>query len=106
MQFKNMTPHVVTVVDAEGGVIASFEPSGEIARVATSAEVVENIGGVDIYRVEMGDTNIPDPEEGVGLIVSTMIMTSFPERKDLFAPYGLVRNEEGTVIGCQGLSRN
>lgn len=106
MLFKNLTPHSVNIVDGEGNVVATFEPSGEIARVATTAEVVENINGVPIYRVEMGETNLPDEEEGVGLIVSTMILTSLPDRKDLYAPHGLVRDSEGRVVGCQGLSRN
>ena len=36
----NLTPHAIVLMDEEGSVIATFPPSGQVARVNTSVEVV------------------------------------------------------------------
>ena len=49
---------------------------------------------------------LPEPEEDVILIVANAVSDAAPAyRGDLMSPGNLIRNEDGTVIGCDGLTR-
>lgn len=102
MQFINLTPHRVVVID--GPVI---EPSGEVARVAQSYEQVGNEGGVPLFRTVLGQVEgLPDPQPGVMYVVSGMVRAALPHRSDLASPGQLVRDDQGRVTGCRGLIIN
>lgn len=107
MEFQNLTPHNINVVDSEGNEVVSIPPSGEVARLAVDSVQVDTINGVDIYRSEFGEVEgLPEPKEGAMYIVSALVRTGFPNRSDLLSPGTLVRDEEGKPVGCQGLVTN
>jgi hypothetical protein len=87
MPFVNCTPHAIVMNDGR-----TFEPSGHIARVATSFEETAEIAGIPVYRIETGAvTGLPPEAEGVFYIVSAMVLganNSLREgrRYDLVAP--------------------
>ena len=99
--FVNLTPHRMVVVDGP-----TIEPSGEIARIDTSHEVVDLIDGVKVYATVFGEiVGLPDPVEGVTLIVSALVAMR-AGRDDVMSPGQLVRDSEGRVIGCEGFIRH
>lgn len=111
VRFVNMTPHAVNWID-QSGVSWVFPPSGEVARIAATTERCGtlNVTNFDV-RVPLsstvfGESNVPDPEEGVTLIVSRMVVAAHPEREDLVFPNEIVRNEAGQVVGCRSFSRD
>jgi hypothetical protein len=82
----NLTPHAVSLADADGNVIATFPPSGQVARVATTTEVVGELMGRPISRTTFGKpTGIPDPQEGVVFLVSTVVAKE-ARRPDVVSP--------------------
>jgi hypothetical protein len=67
----NLTPHPVSLADAEGNVIATLPPSGQVARVTTAAEAVGEVGGVPVRRTVFGEVSgLPAPREGVWYLYS------------------------------------
>lgn len=108
---KNLTPHEVCIYDMVGteyDLNLVIEAGEEVARVACKYQKVDKVvEGVAIYRTVFGEvTGLPDYEEGIYLLVSTIVREALPLRSDLVSPGQLLRNEEGQVIGCLGLVGN
>ena len=101
--FINLTPH--TVNEVESG--QAFPPSGEVARVSTTNEVVGEAGGVNLYATSYGDVvGLPAPQDGTMYVVSGLVRAAVPERHDVVSPGALVRNEAGQPTGCSGFVVN
>lgn len=110
MNYINLTPHVLNIHHATGGVI-TVAPSGEVARVATLSEAQPSLGidgvSIPVVKTTFGEvTGLPDPREGIVYIVSRLVLEAVKDaRPDVFAPGELVRDADGRPIGCKGLSR-
>lgn len=111
-QVINLTPHTINLVAEDGTQLLSLESQG-VARVASTTEVV---GHLQVGEVVVPQTHttfgevegLPDPEPGVGYIVSNMVISALVQhgrldRNDLFTPGLQVRDEQGRVIGCRSL---
>ena len=103
MTIINLTPHRLNIQDLTGDFIV-VEPSGTVARVAVSLEETKVLDpGIQIYSATYGEvTDLPEPAEGVSLVVSGMVAAATP-RADVFSPGDLIRDSEGKPIGCRGL---
>lgn len=104
--FRNLTPHAVNIV-REDNTVLTIEPEETPARVSMTVAKVSELDGVGIYASQYGEvTDLPEPEEGVWLIVSRMVLAASPERHDLLVPGTLIRDDAGNVTGCKGLSQS
>mgnify|MGYP003348687737 CR=1 FL=1 len=102
MRFLNLTPHPIVVV---GG--PTIPPSGTVARCATVSRSAGEHQGVALVRATFGEVvDLPDPEEGVLLVVSALVRAAVPHRGDVASPGDLVRDGSGAVIGCRNLVVN
>lgn len=102
----NLTPHAVSIHDADGNLIVTVEPAGVPARCSTQREQVGEFDDIPLYRTRYGEvTGLPDPEPGTILIVSGMVRAAVAHRTDLWQPGEAVRDAAGQVIGCIGLSQ-
>lgn len=107
MLFKNLTPHIITILDDDNTLVMSLRPQGIVARVQSRCEVVAVVGGVPLQRQVLGQIqDLPEPAEGFLLVVSAMVRMALPERKDLCSPGDLVRGTDGNPVGCKGLVCN
>ena len=78
MEIINLTPHVVRLNNG-----TEFPPSGIVCRVFSAYEETEP----GFFRVKFGEViGLPDPKPETRYIVSGMILSALPERKDLIAP--------------------
>lgn len=114
MKLVNLTPHTVTIIGDH--CVQEFPPSGKIARVDVRVDrignVIKNIPLV-VQRVA-GIEGLPDPQEGVGYIVSNMVLQALKgqgiNRTDCYAPdtspEGIVKNYSGKTIGVRGLTQS
>jgi len=103
----NATPH--TVNETETGI--EFPVSGLVVRVASSSELATEItiGNkiIQSYRTTFGEVEgLPEQQIGVFYIVSGLVLSALPNRKDLLAPGELARDESGRAIGCKGFRTN
>jgi len=108
MKLINLTPHVINLHRADGGVM-SVHPSGEVARVSQERTQIGWVRNVPIVTTKPGRvTGLPafEADEDAGYIVSAMVRLALPNRIDLFSPADLVRDEAGNVIGCRALEGN
>lgn len=107
MEFINLTPHNISIVDPLTKEIKrEFKASGELARVTTSTEVVDNIDGIEITVTRFSEVyGLPEPEDGKIYLVSLAVAQRVTGRKDVLVPNGSVRDNEGRIIGCTSLAR-
>jgi hypothetical protein len=98
--FVNLTPHTINEVTSG----TKFPVSGQVARVKASTETVDIHAGIPLYQSVFGEIEgLPDPQEGVMYIVSSLALNAVPkERVDVVAPGNVTRNENGEVVGCCG----
>lgn len=100
----NLTPHTVNIVTESG--IIDYPASGRIARVSARTQVIGKLGNIPITRTVYGEVEgLPEPEEGVIYIVSSLVAQRVPERTDVFVPSESVRDDQGRIIGCKSLGR-
>lgn len=102
----NLTPHPIVVLDADGGVAVTVEPSGCTARLSTEQagrwELVVDGATIEVSQIaERGPAELPEAEPGVYLVVSSVVAAARPGRPDLLVPDDLVRDVNGAVIGCR-----
>ena len=99
----NMTPHAV-VMYKDGQVAMTFESQG-VARARQSDETVGTLLGFDTVRSVFGACEgLPDFVEGTFVVVSAITgnaaKASGRRTDDLLLTSGLVRDEDGKILGC------
>ena len=108
MNIVNLTPHDINIVDKRGGKVADFKGSGidGSARVSTDTKQIGDINGVPLFDVVFGDvTGLPDAIDGTMFIVSGMVKSARPDRKDLLIVANTVRDDKNRIIGALGFSK-
>jgi hypothetical protein len=114
----NLTPHEVTLVGEDGGVLLRIPPSGIVARVREETDAAGEItvcpggpltGGVEVPLVKRAwgpVEGLPEPQFRTVYITSSLVAQAAwaQGRRDVVAPGELVRDAEGRVIGCKNLS--
>lgn len=113
MLFENLTPHALNVKTTKGDFVTIPPSNRGPARVIYDHLPPEQVsyGGLAEFEVTVAGSpreivGLPDPEEGVVLIVAKAVSDAAPAgRGDLMSPGRLLRDEDGTVIGCDGLTR-
>ena len=105
MTLINLTPHEVVLCGQH--ILAS----GQQARVSMTRKQTGTIDldgtTVPIYSTILGTvTGLPPVNEGIGYIVSAMVRSAAPERRDIYSPADLLRDSSGAVIGCNSLDAN
>ena len=104
MEIRNCTSLVLNIIKQDGEVL-DLPPCGVVPRCSQSEECVLVIGDIALTRQTFGDVvDLPEPEKDVMLVVSRLVASACPDRSDLLVPGPLVRDSEGKVIGCRGLS--
>lgn len=112
MIYRNLTPHALKVRTLDGTYITIVPDKRGAARVVYDRLPPEQIT-IDGHEVAVAVAGapreiigLPEAEEGVVLIVAKAVSDAAPAwRGDLMSPGRLIRDEDGTVIGCDGLTR-
>jgi hypothetical protein len=99
---KNLTPHPITVCDSEGNVMKTIVSEGLVRLQATTVSADFAVDGVPVTKTVFGSPEgLPEPQEGVFLIVSQLVKSALPNRGDLLVPAEVVRDSEGKILGCK-----
>jgi hypothetical protein len=98
--FINLTPHLVHLVNGDNKLVAEF-PADEAGPARLKAETVPFPGTIFSRTVYGQPTGLPEPTPGIWLIVSQIVFSALPERKDLCVPAEVVRDATGAIIGCR-----
>lgn len=91
-------PQPIRVIPSE--VIPATAP-----RVETRHQPAGELDGVPCWRAEFGQPyNLPDAQPGTIYIVSALVASAAPDRKDLATVLGGVKDATGRICGCVGLA--
>lgn len=119
----NFTPHPIHIIGEDNQVIKTIESSGLIRLKANTVDAGFEVDGVKITTTEFGepvglpeeDRFIADPysphaedhqhdgEVMTYYIVSQLVKSALPHRKDLLVPAEVVRDDKGNILGCKSL---
>ncbi len=104
----NLTPHAVKIVDENGVIQTTYEPTGTVARATQQAEKIGELDGVEVVSMKFGETvDLPEYEQGTLYIVSIITLNAAQANGrqigDLLLTTDLVRDEAGSIIGCRRL---
>lgn len=103
----NCCNHDVEICDEYGNIIKVYKPSGNWARVRHTQRFVDDIDGIPVkVRENKNIIGLPKPEEDTFYIVSNIILSECPNRKDLLACGGKYYNDNGTVRGWTAFEIN
>lgn len=101
----NATPHVLNIVQRDGSVL-TLASSGIVPRCESNEVIDQAIGLIEVTRQTLGHVQgLPDPVPGLYFIVSRLVASAADNRDDLLVPGSLIRDDQGKVVGCKGLSR-
>ncbi|MDY6856731.1 MAG: hypothetical protein SWO11_18890 [Thermodesulfobacteriota bacterium] len=101
----NMTPHPVNILDQTGAEIVSFPSAGQV-RLQMATVDVGYINKIRLTKTVYGEPEgLPERRPGTYCIVSQMVKSALPDRKDLLVPSEVVRDDSGRIIGCRSLGR-
>ena len=105
MKLMNLTPHALNVRKADGTFL-ELPPSGTVARRSVERIVVGEIDGITIYATKFGQLEgLPEPSDGTVYIVSALAAQACADRHDVLVPGEAIRDDNGRVVGCNGLVR-
>lgn len=103
MNFVNLTPHPLTIKKNDGTILEL--EVGDFVRATQTQNKVKEIDNINFYETVYGKVEgLPKSQEGTIYIVSLITKMACPERDDLVTPGNLIRNEEGAIVGCEGLN--
>jgi hypothetical protein len=111
VKLVNLTPHEVTVFIDSSNTL-KIPPSGQVARVQSTEELVGYVNGISVYKTIYGEVQgLPEPQEDTIYIVSQVVLQALKEkgikRDDVLAPNtgpsqnGAVRDQQGRIIGVR-----
>ena len=101
----NATPHTLNIVQTDGTVL-ELKASGICPRCSSSELVDQAIGLIQVTRQTLGHVEgLPDDTDPATYYIVSRLVASACGREDLLVPGPLVRDDQGRVIGCKGLSR-
>lgn len=102
MRLLNLTPHTVVLCGQDGPI--TLPASSRPARVDERVEGCGAVSGVTLGRVDYGTPiDLPDPEPGTLLVVSSIVRLLCPDRQDLVSPADFVRDDSGRPIVARAL---
>ena len=106
VEFINLTPHDVNLILQDENTM-TIPASGNVARVGSHVEQVGTIGIIPVVKTVFDTvvTDLPDPQDGVIYLTSTLVAQAVLDRTDVLVPADLRRDEAGRIIGCGALQR-
>lgn len=102
MKLVNVTQHEIVIRTGEDEYIV-LPPSGQVARLAVDQAVTGYVNGIPVAVTVFGNlTGLPDPEDGVIYVASTMVAqaASYAGRDDVLSPDTgptAIKGEDGRV---------
>lgn len=100
----NATPHDVNIVDESGSILCIFLKTDMCIRLSARVERTGEIDGIPISQTVFGDAEgVPDYKFGTYYIVSQLVKSALPHRKDLLVPAEVIRDVNNNIIGCKSL---
>jgi|SRR5579875_231613 len=104
----NLTPHPLSLRRVDG-TIADIPASGTVARVVSTDVIQGDLEGLALHHTVLHMsmvTDLPAPRPGVAYVASLLVAQAARAqgRTDVYAPGPAIRDQEGRIVGADGLS--
>lgn len=109
--FVNLTPHPISVADANGKIVLTVGNDGTVARVSAVTAETRTVGGIAVGVQTFGEANdLPEQTANdVYYVVSGMVLAALAakgcQRADVVGPRTdstALRNAQGHVVAVRG----
>lgn len=111
MAIFNLTPHSLSIIGLDGEVRSFPKPDAGtvLPRVAQDTILQGEIEGIADFQSVFGEPDhVPNPDGNI-YVVSRLVISACEQHgipcDHLRSPGRLVRDEEGKVVGAEGLAR-
>lgn len=110
VEFDNLTPHELRIYNMDKTEVVAVVPSSGMVRVSETLNVIsdykDEVPLVEIIRDPNRLEGLPPQVPGRYIIVSDLAYQAAEplRRADILRPGPAVRDCEGRIIGCQGVS--
>ena len=104
----NLTKRDIHILEeGNGRIVRTYPRTINTVKLKESTSIEERLhDGTIIVKTVFGEPeNLPQYKEDTYYIVSQLLKSTLPYRKDLLVPADVVYNEDGDMIGCYTLSR-
>jgi len=111
MGIINLTPHPLNIVDTNGEIRNFPKPDAEVVlpRVAQTTVEAGQVDGITEYISSYGEPQDVPFNDGNVYVVSRLVIAACAEHgvdhSHLRSPGRLLRDDEGKIIGAEGLAR-
>lgn len=111
MAIFNLTPHPLSIISLDGEVRSFPKPDADtvLPRVAQDTVKVGEIEGIADYKSVFGEPEYVPVVDGNIYVVSRLVISACEKHgiahDHLRSPGRLIRDEEGKVVGAEGLAR-
>ena len=111
MAIFNLTPHPLSIIGLDGKVRSFPKPSADIVlpRVAQDTIQQGEIESIADYQTVFGEPDHVPVSDGNIYVVSRLVISACEKHgiahDHLRSPGRLIRDEEGKVVGAEGLAR-
>lgn len=111
MAIFNLTPHPLSIIGLDGKLRSFPKPSADVVlpRVAQTTVKVGEIEGIADYKSVFGEPDYVPVADGNVYVVSRLVISACEKHgiahDHLRSPGRLIRDEEGKVVGAEGLAR-
>jgi hypothetical protein len=104
-KIHNKTLNDVVILNKDNQEVERFRAEGPAINLGVEVKKVGTLGHVPLIKTKFKDTKgLPPYKEGVYYIVSQIVKSNLPHRKDLLVPAEIVvRNETKRIVGCRSL---
>ena len=103
----NLTPHSVSILNDSNETVTVIASSGNARCKQVDTRHAATVNNIPLSSTSFGKVEgLPEEKKGIYYIVSRLIRTALPSRKDLLVPNEIVRNEKGQIVGCKSLAVN
>ncbi len=109
----NLAPHSIVVYGCTPPIgdppgTWTLEPSGTLARAIEKVSPAPSLSGIPLTEVSyIGYSGVPDPENGVYYVVSSLAAQAAymhgRSYADLLVPGQQIRDKKGRIVGCGSL---
>lgn len=104
LNIVNLTPHELNL-RAANGIMVNVLRSGTVARVSEQRDALPTVAGLSVTRPAYGAVEgLPEPQPDTIYVVSALVLARCAGRNDVFAPGAAIRDDNGKIIGADGLS--
>lgn len=107
MNFVNLTPRTINIVNDNGEIIRAFPPSGQVARCAITQVPAGFADGIALIETTLGAVSgLPELRTDTIYIVSALVRQAIPDRAGIASPNDMVYDAAGNIVGCKNLAVN